>query len=238
MHHPNHNASPFNDLPPIVVALVVLIGGIEIALQAGAAGLVGGPEAIGWRSTMIQRFGFFDTVFEFMRENSQYPLEGLMRFVTYAFVHFEAVHAVFACVMLLAIGKFVGERFSGFSVLAVFFASSAVGALAFGLFVREQAFLIGAYPGIYGLLGAFTWTLFMSYERAGEKRIKAFQLIGLLMGLQLAFRLVSSALGAGDGGADWIADLLGFGTGFALSYVLAPDGPRRVADWLARMRNR
>ena len=238
MHHPDHNASPFNDIPPVVVMLVVLIGVIELAFQAGSAGLVGGQEAVGWRVTMMERFGFFDLVFELMRESRQTPIDGLMRFFTYVFVHFAAMHAIFACVMLLAIGKFVGERFSGISVLIIFFTSAAAGAIAFGLMADGRAMLIGAYPAIYGLLGAFTWTLFMSYERAGENRIKAFQLIGILMGLQLAFRLLGGVLGAGDAGPDWIADLTGFVVGFALSYVLAPDGPRRVADWVSRMRNR
>ena len=64
MHHPNHNAPPFNNIPPVVVILVVVIGGIELAFQAGAAGFAGGTDAIGWRATMMQRFGFFDPVFE------------------------------------------------------------------------------------------------------------------------------------------------------------------------------
>ena len=230
MHHPDHNASPFNSLPPVIVVLVVIIGGIEIALQAGAAGLAGGPEAIGWRVQLIERFGFFDRYFEWMRSGGIWPLDGLMRFVTYTCVHYEIIHALFACVMILAIGKFVGERFSAISVLVLFLASAAFGALCYGLILNDDRQLIGAYPAVYGLLGAFTWTLFMGLGQAGENRLQAFRLIAILMGLQLLFRLI------GGGGNDWVADLGGFACGFVLSFVLAPDGAARLRRWLQQRR--
>ena len=233
MHHPDHDASPFNALPPIVVVLVAIIGGVEIALQAGAAGLVGGAEAIGWRIQLIERFAFFDPVFEWMRAGGRWPLEGLMRFVTYPIVHYEIMHALFACVMILAIGKFVGERFSAAAVLVLFLASAAMGALGYGLLLNEDRQLIGAYPAIYGLLGAFTWTLFMGFGRSGENRLQAFRLIAVLMGLQLLFGLIG-----GGSGFDWVADLCGFATGFLLSFVLSPDGPARIRRWLEESRRR
>lgn len=232
MHSPDHDASPFNALPPVVVVMVAIIGGVEMVLQAGAAGLAGGREAIGWRAELIQRVGFFDQYFDRMREVSVWPLDGLMRFVTYVVVHYEITHALFACVMLLAIGKFVGERFSATAFVALFLASSAFGALVYGLALTNGGQLVGAYPGIYGLLGGFTWTLFMGLGRAGESRLQAFRLIAVLMGLQLLFRLI------GGGGNDWIADLAGFAAGFALSFVLAPDGPARIRRWIDQGRRR
>ena len=232
MHHPNADISPMNPLPPVVTLLVLVIAGIEAVLQLGNAGLVGGPEAVGWRIRLMEDYGFFDTIFEWMRANGQMPLEGLWRFVTYVFIHFEAMHAIFACVMLLAIGKFVGERFSPAAFLVIFFGSAVMGALAYGMLLNDQALLIGSYPGIYGLLGAFTWVLYMAYDQVGENRMKAFQLIAILMGMQLLFRLFAG------GGNDWVADLFGFGTGFMLSFVAAPDGMDRLRQWLDQTRKR
>lgn len=229
MFDPDHNASPFNAIPPVIVTLVALIALIEIAFQLGATGLIGGPGAVGWRIQAVEAFGFFDLVFEWMRQNGSYPPEMLWRFVTYPFIHHEAVHAVFASVLLLAIGKFVAERFSTGAVLAIFFAGAIFGALAYGLILDDRAQLIGAYPGVYGLMGAFTWSLFVTYEQAGENRLKAFQLIGFLIALQLLFKLI------GGGGNDWVADLSGFVAGFMLSIALAPGGIARI---LARLRNR
>lgn len=224
MHHPDHNASPVNSLPPVVVALVAAIGAIEIAFQFGASGLAGGAEAVGWRIQAMERFGFFDPVFEWMRRSGQMPLEGLWRFVTYAFVHYEAMHAIFACVLLLAIGKFVGERYSSFAVVTIFLVSAVAGALGYGLILADETPLIGAYPAVYGLMGAFTWTLFVGYGEAGENRLQAFQLIGLLIVLQLVFKLI------GGGGNDWVGDLCGFVAGFLLAILMSPGGLARALD--------
>lgn len=232
MQHPDHNASPFNTLPPVVVVLVVLIGGVELMIQAADVGLIARPGFENLRRDLILQFGFFDKLFEWMRTAGVWPWDGLMRFVTYTFVHHEIVHALFACVMILAMGKFVGERFSAASVLILFFASAVMGALGYGLILNDGRQLIGAYPAVYGLLGAFTWVLFMGLGQAGENQLKAFQLIAFLMGLQLLFGAI------GGGGNDWLADICGFATGFALSFVLAPDGAARIRRWLESSRKR
>ena len=44
-----HTESPLNPLPPVIIALFVVIVGVEAAFSLGARGLVGGPEAVGWR---------------------------------------------------------------------------------------------------------------------------------------------------------------------------------------------
>jgi len=229
MHDPNHNVSPFNAIPPVVIVLVVAIVGIELVFQAGASGLAGGPEGIGWRGEMADMFGFSDALFEWMRRNATYPAEGLWRLVTYPFIHYEAMHAIFAAVLLLAMGKFVAERFSTPAVLAIFFGSTIIAALAYSVTLDENGVLIGAYPPVYGLIGAYTWTLLTAYEQAGESRLKAFQLIGFLVALQLFFSLI------GGGGKDWIADLYGFAAGFGLSVLLSPGGIGRL---MARLRQR
>jgi len=229
MFNPDHNASPFNAIPPIVVALVVIILGIEIVFQVAAAGFIGGGSGVAWRILAWSQFGFSDPVFEWMRTNETYPASGLWRFFTYAFLHESMVHAVFASVLLLAIGKFVGERFKSIHVLLIFFVASSVGALAYGLVLDNNRPLVGAYPGVYGLLGAFTWVLWIGAagDRAGQ--IAAFRLIAFLAGLQLLFQII------GLGGYEWVADLFGFVAGFAMCFALAPGALRR---WLNRSRSR
>lgn len=229
MHDPNHNVSPFNSIPPVIILLVAAIVGIELIFQAGASGLAGGPEGIGWRSTMAQSFGFSDALFEWMRRNATYPLNGLWRFITYPFIHYDAMHAIFGAVLLLAMGKFVAERFSIVAVLAIFFGSAIIGALGHALTLDQNGLLIGAYPAVYGLIGAYTWVLLTAYEQAGENRLKAFQLIGILVALQFLFNLI------GGGGSDWVADLFGFAAGLAISIILSPGG---IAKALERLRQR
>ena len=63
----------------------------------------------------------------------------------------------------------------------------------------------------------------------GMNRLRAFQLIGLLMAIQLVFGLMFGTTNA------WVAELAGFVTGFGLSFLLCPGGIARVR---ARLRHR
>lgn len=222
--------SPFNRLPPIVVGLAAAILGIEAVFQLGARGIVGGPAAVGWRIEAMTRLGFSEPLFDHMRTTGSVGLREAARFVSYIGVHAGAMHAVLGAVLLLALGKAVAERFSSGAMLAVMVAGALGGALAYGLFQHSAALLIGVYPVVYGLIGAFTWSLFV--EGAGPARLAAFRLVGVLLGLQLLFRLLFG------GGTEWVADLGGFAAGFGLSYLVAPGGMARLRRWRDRARQR
>jgi membrane associated rhomboid family serine protease len=103
------NAPPLNPLPPVVWLLALPMIGIELAVNAGSAGMVGGPTAIGWRPQIQQLLGFDPNYMRQLIEHGQLPLESLQRLVTYPFVHTDVSHAMFVVVILLALGKFVGE---------------------------------------------------------------------------------------------------------------------------------
>ncbi|MEX5728271.1 membrane associated rhomboid family serine protease [Rhodovulum iodosum] len=226
---PDPNASALNPLPPVVWALALPIIAMEVVLGAGAAGLVGGPSAVGWRLEAIERFGFSGPVLEWMIARGTWPPEHVLRFVSYLFVHASFTHAIFVTVFLLALGKMVGEIFRAWAVLLLFFASGVAGALAYGLLLDDAMPLIGGFPAVYGLIGAYTFVMWVRLGALGESQYRAFTLIGVLMGLQLVFGLF---FGAGN---DWLADLTGFCTGFVLSFVVSPGGWQRV---LARLRQR
>ncbi len=222
----NPNVSPVNPIPPVVLALVIVIVGIEAVFQMGARGFVGGPEAVGWRLSALQSYAFSGDIMDWMLANNRWPTEHLIRFVSYAFVHVGFAHMLFVVVFLLALGKMVGEIFHPLAVLVVFFGSAVVGALAYGLILDDSMPLIGGYPAVYGLIGAYTFLLWVRLAATGENQMRAFLLIGLLMGVQLVFGLLFG------GGNDWLADLAGFCAGFALSFVVSPGGWGRVMDKL------
>lgn len=230
--HPDKNAPPFNPLPGVVWLLVLPLVAVEAWLSLGEAGLFGGPGAIGWRTGAVRDFGFSDAVFEWIRENRSYPPELLLRFVSYGFVHWSFTHALLAVVLALALGKFVGEVFRPWAVLAVYYGAGIAGALAYGLLIDSPLILIGAYPAVYGLIGAFTFILWarLGAERADRRR--AFLMIGFLMAIQFAFGLVNWIFYA-SANFLWVAELAGFGAGFALSFVVSPGGWAAV---LARLR--
>ncbi len=160
--------APFNPLPKSVIALVAVILGLEALFTLGARGLIGGPDAIGWRLSAVRDWAFADVVWEWMLANGRFPPEQLARFVTYPLIHVSFTHAVFVIVFILALGKLVSEVFGGAKMLIVFFASAILGAVAYGVILNEDAPLIGGYPGVYGLIGAYTFVLWVNLSAAGE----------------------------------------------------------------------
>lgn len=220
--------SPVNPLPPVVVLLFLAILGPELAFTFGAQGLVGGPQAVGWRLAAIQDYAFSADVFRWMLGNGRFPPEHLMRFVTYPFVHGAFTSALFAGIMVLALGKFVGEILRPVAVLLLFFGASIAGAMAHGAVMVAQPWLIGAFPGVYGLIGGFTFLLWVRLTGSGREAA-AFSLIGMLLGLQLLFGLLFGSDGM------WLAEVTGFAAGFLLTPLMVPGGWARA---MARLRQR
>ena len=223
----DHNAPPLNPLPWVVWALALPIIAMEAVVALAAGGLLGGAEGIGWRLQAVERFAFSPDYMRYMLEVGTYPLDGVARLVTYPFVHGTTMHAVFVTVILLALGKMVGEVFRWWAVIVVFFASAAVAALVFTVVlpgVRQP--LIGGYPPVYGLIGGFTFLLWVNLAAVGANKYRAFTMIGFLLGVQLVVGLLFG------GGWEWVADIAGFVTGFVLSFVVSPGGWVRVKDKL------
>ncbi|MFM2354721.1 MAG: hypothetical protein RLZZ528_457 [Pseudomonadota bacterium] len=214
--------SPLNPLPLVVWLLVLPLAAVEITLQLGASGLAGGATGIGWRNDALQRFALSPEMLDLMIANGQWPLDFLMRFVTYPLVHGSLTHAVFAIVFTLALGKMAGEVFSLLAVVLIFILSAAFGGLVYSLVPGVQQALFGAYPPVYGLIGAFTFILWARLGALHANRYRAFTLIGTLLAIQLVFGAIFGT------GPDWIADVAGFVAGFALSFLVAPGGPSHM----------
>lgn len=206
-----------NPMPPVIVALFLFIMGVEAIFAFGTYGFAG-ASGIGWRVEAWQKYAFFGEEFDWMRESGIWPVEHVMRLFSFSFVHPAPMSAVLAGVMLLALGKFVGEVFSAVATLMVFVVSAALGAIVFAVLTEANAPIMGAFPGVYGLIGAYTFMLWVGLGAMGEKRIQAFQLIGFLLGIQLLF----------GGGLDWIVDIAAFATGFLMSFLVSPGGFQRL----------
>lgn len=221
--------NPVNPLPPVIVALFLFIIGIEVLFSLGARGIIGGADAVGWRLAGLQKYAFSDEVFEWMRSSGQWPFEHVMRFLTYGFVHLSFTHALFGCVIFLALGKMAGEVYNQFALLMFYVCGTVVGALAFGLILDTEYPLMGSYPGAYAMIGAYTYLMWIRLGLMGQQQIRAFSLIGFLLGIQLVFG------GIFGGTPDWLADIAGFVTGLFLAVFLIPGGLRRLRD---RLRHR
>lgn len=218
---------PVNSIPPTVIVLTLLVFGIELVFSAGEAGFVGDPQSIGWRLEALQDYSYSPLIWDYMITRDDYGFEVVKRFVTYAFVNPSFTSTMFAAAFLLAIGKFVGEIFGNIPLLIVFFVSTVFGALAFGILASPQAVLYGSFTPVYGLIGAYTYVIWTRLGALGANQLRAFRLIGVLMGIQLVFGLLFG------GGQIWIAELAGFAAGFVASILAAPGG---WTAFLRRMR--
>jgi membrane associated rhomboid family serine protease len=216
------NQPPINPLPPIVWLLALPVIAMEVVVSLGASGFVGGQAGIGWRLDAVQRFAFSPEYLRRMYEAGMWPTDGLMRLVSYPLVHVTTTQAIFAVVFLLALGKFVGEVFRWWAVLVVVFGAAVAAAVVYAAVPFVTAPLVGAFPPVYGLIGAFTFILWTNLGRSGGNRMRAFALIGMLLAVQLVFGLLFG------GGTEWIADIAGFAAGFLLSFVVSPGGWARV----------
>lgn len=221
--------SAVNSIPAVIVILVLAIAAIELVLSLADLRLIGGQGSIGWRIGLIERLSVSPIVLDILRERGGRDIGLASRFLSYPFVHQGALHALFGGAMLLALGKFVAEGMGSLAALAVLVVSTVLGGLAFALGASEAQPLFGVYPAVYGLIGAFTYLMWLRLGQAGENRLRAFRLIGLLLAVQLAF---GALFGTGPG---WIADLGGFVAGFGTAILAAPGG---LAALRARLRTR
>ena len=224
----NQPPPAINPMPPIVTALFLIIAAVELGFMLGGFGLFGGQTGSALRSQAIESYGVNTMLAGWMLENQSYPLEHLARFVSYSFIHASTLHAAVACALFLAMGKMVGSVFSAVSVLLVFGLSAAIGAVAFCLVLPEGGWLFGAYPGIYGLIGAYTFLMWVTLKAQNGRPSQAFSLIAMLLAIQLVFGIVFG------NNYHWVAELVGFLTGFSLSFFLIPGGFKRVLEFLRR----
>lgn len=226
----DHNAPPVNPLPMVVWALALPMIAMEVVLGAGEAGIAGGPGAIGWRVEAITQAAVVPDLWREMWALGQFPPEHLARFVAYPFVHGTLTHAVFSVVILLALGKFVGEVLRWWAILAIFFVAAIGGGIAYAQLTTSPMPLFGGYPADYGLVGAFTYLMWLRLAGTGARQYRAFAMIGTMLAIQLIFGLLFAG-----GGQEWIADFAGFAVGFLLTVILVPGGVSRLRE---RMRQR
>ena len=143
--------------PPIsILGLVAIIAGLELIFSAGSAGLLGGPEAERWRYIAIFDYGFMNrTGLDPVLGRGLISGNGISLFA-YPLVHYSFTETLFSVVLLLSVGKLVGEFQTDAFLIAVFFWGSAAGGICYGLLPSADIPLAGSMPGLFGMLGAFT----------------------------------------------------------------------------------
>ncbi|MDT1063846.1 rhomboid family intramembrane serine protease [Paracoccus sp. CPCC 101403] len=227
---PGYDESPLNPVPAVVWALVLPMIASEAVFGLAQMGLTGGGPGAGMamRQVAVERTAYIPDLILQLWQMRVILLDQSWRILTYPFVHLSLMHGVFVVVFCLALGNLVASQFRAWAVVALFFGSSIGGALIYTLFAglfpqfRFQP-LIGGYPAVYGLVGAFTFLLWTRLGQENANRMRAFTLIGMLLAFQLVFGILFQS-----GNTTWIAEVAGFAVGFLMSFVLIPGGVARV----------
>lgn len=225
--------SPFGNVAPVVWLLAGLVFGVEVWLMLGENGL-GGPAAFGRRQRYFSDLAFSPAVWDYTLRG-QWSVDILKRYVSYLFIHGAFTDALFGAALLLALGKFVGDVFHWAALLVVFFGAGIIGAVVFGIALGGTIPLIGVWPGVYGLIGAFTYITWQRLGDSGQNRLVAFRLIAFLLAIQLVFAVIFS----GDGSfffrlALALPEITGFVFGLAVSPFIAPGGWRAFVTRVRR----
>lgn len=231
---PGYDESPLNPLPAAVWLLVFPIVASEAAFALNSMGFMGGGNM---RGRAIEMTAYVpDFLLRFIM-TGQFVWEQLIRIFTYPFIHYSFIHAAMVSVFALALGNMVAQAFRPTALLAVFFGAAIGAALIYtGLFWviggRAQP-LVGGYPAVYGLVGAFTWLLQQRLKNEGSNPSRAFLLIGALIVFQGVFWVLNyTRYGVVD--LTVFAELSGFVIGYLLSFPLAPGGWKRMRRELRR----
>lgn len=203
-------------LPWAVWLLTLGVAGVELVLWAGAHGLVNWAGSAGWRAQALVLFGISPELQGWMWDTGRYPPEGLWRYLVYGFFHLGPMQAALVVVITAALGKACADRLGSLKVLILLVLAQAAGGMAFGLVADPGAWLIGGYPMIFALAGAYA-------ALTGTRQ--ALFMVAVLVVARLALTAMAG------GGMDWLADLTALSMGTALAKGL--DGPI-----LARLRRR
>lgn len=145
--------------PPVTVwALVLLCVIPELGLQGADLGLWGTPQ---WRGLAYAWGGFWPGLLHDWQPN--YPLQPLMMFVTYGFLHTGLSHLIVNMITLAALGRLAADRLGQGGFLALYGLSLLGGGVGFGLLTNTTIPMVGASGALFGLAGA--WLVWELLER-------------------------------------------------------------------------
>lgn len=202
--------------PGYLWVLVGLLVAIELVLTAAEAGLVGQP---GLRVGAFMLGAFWPPLLVPGAEGL-YPGQRFVMFLSHAFLHGSLGHVAMNGVILLALGKALGERAGAVRTLALFALSAIAGAAAFALLSSASGPMIGASGAAFGFFGLWNAWDFTARLRAGLPLRPVLATVAGLVLINVALWLF---LG---GGLAWQAHLGGYLTGWAAAFTFARLSPR------------
>jgi len=134
----------FNNVPPGVLILGGVIGGIELFLQ------IFGLE---WRSAAFLFLAFFPLDFGTPYKELFFG-QNLLMFFSYSFLHGNFFHMIINVAIFFALGKQIEEQLGAVNLILIFISTSIAGAAAYQILSSGSSVpMVGASGGVFGFFG-------------------------------------------------------------------------------------
>ncbi len=190
--------------PVFLWVIVGIMTVIEVVLSLSSSGLFG---SVNLRWPAFALGAFWQTILS-GETSAIYPGQGVLMFITHAFLHGGLAHLALNCVVLLALGKFVAFHFGITRTLLVLFLAAVAGAACFGLISSSSAPMIGASGAVFGLIGLWQAMDYRMRQQSGQPlQPVVMAILGLAIANIALFVLLS-------GGLAWEAHLGGWIAGW------------------------
>ena len=139
----DYNRSPI--VNPIPTSILLIFSGIilvEALLVFGFGGPLAKTETTIERLNLVQNYGVPPNLASWMFETGNFSINYISRFILYPFINLSGLSVVFAAVLLLALGKMVGEVFSSFSVILIWLLSTFFAAIFYSISATDGQILV------------------------------------------------------------------------------------------------
>ena len=134
----------FNNVPPGVLILGGVIGGIELFLQ------IFGLE---WRSAAFLFLAFFPLDFGAPYKELFFA-QNFVMFFSYSFLHGNFFHMIINVAIFFALGKQIEEQLGAINLMFIFLSTSIAGAAAYQILSSGSSVpMVGASGGVFGFFG-------------------------------------------------------------------------------------
>ena len=134
----------FNNVPPGVLILGGVIGGIELFLQ------IFGLE---WRSAAFLLLAFFPLDFGAPYKELFFA-QNFVMFFSYSFLHGNFFHMIINVAIFFALGKQIEEQLGAINLIFIFLSTSIAGAAAYQILSSGSSVpMVGASGGVFGFFG-------------------------------------------------------------------------------------
>jgi len=149
-----------------------------------------------------------------------YAAQPFTMFLSHAFLHGSLLHMVMNMTILLALGRFVSDRYGPNVILPLFLVSALAGGLAFGLLSWGSNPMVGASGAVFGFFGVWIAWDWRRHRAAGVpvtpvvRRVLVLTLVNVVVYIGLKGLLA------------WQAHLGGFLAGLAFGGWLEARGLR------------